>query len=71
MKINQVQNSVNLYENNRKSLQTGNDFKKTLEIARESSDVRSDRVADIKKRMENGTYNVSAEDVARKILQRF
>lgn len=34
----------------------------------ETSDIREDLVADIKQRMENGTYNVSAKDVASKIL---
>lgn len=34
----------------------------------ETSDVREDRVADIKQRIENGTYNVSAKDIASKIL---
>lgn len=32
-------------------------------------DVRETKVADIKARIENGTYNVSSADVARKILE--
>ena len=32
-------------------------------------DIREAKVADIKARMENGTYNVSSADVARKILE--
>lgn len=34
-----------------------------------ASDVRMDKVADIKARMAAGTYNVSAEEVADKILE--
>lgn len=33
-----------------------------------SPDVRTDLVTDIKNRMEQGTYNVKPEDVAKKIL---
>ena len=32
-------------------------------------DIREDKVADIKARMQNGTYNVSSADVAKKILE--
>lgn len=34
----------------------------------ETPDVREDLVADIKQRIQNNTYNVSAKDVASKIL---
>lgn len=86
MNINPVQNRANLYEktimtaslnehktnvDNVEGLQTGKDFIKALEVARGVSDIREDKVADIKERIKNGTYNVSAEDVARKILQRW
>ncbi len=34
-----------------------------------SSDVRTDLVADLKSRIENGTYNVSGRQIADKIVQ--
>lgn len=48
------------------------DTAKTYQTARtavaSASDVREDKIADIKARMAAGTYNISAEDVADKIL---
>ena len=45
---------------------------KTYQTARtavsEASDVREDKIADIKARMAAGTYNISSEAVADKIL---
>lgn len=35
----------------------------------ESPEVRADRVADIKKRIEDGTYSVSPQMLARKLLE--
>jgi flagellar biosynthesis anti-sigma factor FlgM len=39
-------------------------FKKALDIARTTPDVREDRVADIKKRIKDGTYKVDSGKVA-------
>lgn len=48
------------------------DTAKTYSVAKtavaESSDVREDKIADIKARIAAGTYAVSAEDVADKIV---
>ena len=48
------------------------DFGKVLQSAKqavkESSDVREDRIAELKARIENGTYEVSGESFADKIL---
>lgn len=47
-------------------------FGKAYQVAKaavkEAADVREDKVADIKARVENGTYNVSSEAFADKIL---
>lgn len=42
---------------------------KALDIARNTSDVREDRVADLKKRIESGEYKASAENIADGILR--
>lgn len=51
---------------------TISDFGKDLQIAKQAvaaaPDIREDRVADIKKRISEGTYDVSSEDFANKFL---
>lgn len=37
----------------------------------EAADVREDKIADIKSRIDNGTYNVSAESFADKLLEKY
>ena len=44
------------------------DFASVKKMIEGTSDVREDRVKEIKDRMNNGTYNVSSEDVAQKML---
>ena len=48
------------------------DFGKVLQSAKqavkESSDVREDKIAELKARIENGTYEVSGESFADKLL---
>lgn len=48
---------------------------KDLQIAKkavsEADDIRWDKVNDIKKRMQSGTYNVSCEEVAEKIVESY
>ena len=46
----------------------GKDLAVAKKALSEASDIREERVAAIKKQMEEGTYKVSAEDVAEKIL---
>lgn len=48
--------------------QTGKDLAVAKKALSETSDIREERVAAIKKQMEEGTYKVSAEDVVEKIL---
>lgn len=48
---------------------------KDLQIAKkavsEADDVRWDKVNDIKRRMQSGTYNVSCEEVAEKMVESY
>lgn len=78
MQVNQLYNS----NKTRNNVKTGNaskrdsleisDFGSAFQYAKEavgkSSDVRMDKVNDIKARLDNGTYNVSLEDVAEKMV---
>lgn len=49
------------------------DAAKTFQVARtavnSASDVRADKVAQLKSAIENGTYSVSARDIADKLLE--
>ena len=49
------------------------DAAKTFQVARtavnSASDVRTDKVAQLKSAIENGTYSVSARDIADKLLE--
>lgn len=51
------------------------DFAKELSIAnnavKHTSDIRTDKVGTIKSQMEAGTYNVSASEVADKLINKF
>ena len=47
---------------------TGRDFNVAKAAVSESKDIREDLVADIKARIKNGTYDVSADDFADKLL---
>jgi flagellar biosynthesis anti-sigma factor FlgM len=44
-------------------------YKKALEIARKTPDVREDRVSEIKKKLANGTYNVDSGAIADGMLR--
>ena len=47
----------------------GKEYSAIRKAVSNAPDIRETRVADIKARIENGTYNVSSADVARKILE--
>ena len=47
------------------------DFATIKKILSDVPEVREDKVQEIKERMANGTYNVTAKDVADKILSNF
>ena len=48
--------------------QTAKNYQVAKSAVAEASDVREDKVADIKSQMAAGTYSVSSEDIADKIL---
>jgi negative regulator of flagellin synthesis FlgM len=50
--------------------QTGKDYQVAKQIIARTPDVRENLINDIKKRMEAGTYNVSIEDVANKLVDK-
>jgi negative regulator of flagellin synthesis FlgM len=51
--------------------QTGKDYQVARPIVARTPDVREDRVNDIKQRMEAGTYNISAEETADKLVDNY
>ena len=51
--------------------QAGKDYQVAKTAVSEASDIRMDLVNDIKERLANGTYNVSDEDLADKLLERY
>lgn len=46
-------------------------FQTALKAAKDSPDIRTDKVERIKAQIESGTYNVSAEEVAKKMMADF
>lgn len=46
----------------------GKDVSEMTRTLKEMPDVRADKVADLKERITNGTYNISGKDIASKII---
>ena len=46
----------------------GKDVTEMTRTLKEMPDVRADKVADLKERIANGTYNISGKDIASKII---
>lgn len=51
--------------------QVGKDYQIAKQAVADASDVREDKVADLKARIAAGTYNVSADDFASKLLEKY
>ncbi|MDD3172617.1 MAG: flagellar biosynthesis anti-sigma factor FlgM [Herbinix sp.] len=49
--------------------QVGKDYQAAKQIVARTPDIRETKVNDIKERMEAGTYNVTIEDVADKLVE--
>ena len=47
----------------------GKDVSEMTRTLKELPDVRADKIADLKERIANGTYNVSGKDIAAKIVK--
>lgn len=50
--------------------QMGKDYQIAKQAVAQASDIREDKVNDLKQRIASGTYNVSAEDLADKMIKR-
>lgn len=51
--------------------QTGHDYQIAKRAVAETSDVREDKIAQLKARVEAGSYHVDSEDFAHKLLERY
>lgn len=51
--------------------ETAKHFQTALKAAKESPDIRTEKVDKIKAQIESGTYNVSSEEVAKKMMATF
>ena len=49
----------------------GKAYQTAKSAVNEAADVREDKIADIKSRIDNGTYNVSSESFADKLLEKY
>lgn len=51
--------------------QFGKDYQIAKQAVASASDVREDKVKEMKSRIESGSYDVSAEDLASKLLEKY
>lgn len=51
--------------------QVGKDYRVAKNIVAQAPDIREAKVADIKKRIESGTYNINMQEVADKLVNRY
>lgn len=51
--------------------QAGRDYQVAKQAIEKTPDIRTDKVNDIKKRMESGTYNIGAQEVADKLVDSY
>ena len=58
------------YSKNNKAVTNKKEYQVAKSAVASTSDVRMDMVNDVKARIQAGTYNISSEDVADKILDR-
>lgn len=84
MKISNILQLTNIYKNNNKTTIKGNsvkskkddlnisskalDYQTALSAINKVPDIREEKVNDIMERINNGTYNISSEEIAKKIL---
>ena len=50
---------------------SGNDYQVARNAMGSASDIRADRVAELKEKIQNGTYDVSPEQFAEKVLEKY
>ena len=51
--------------------QTGYSYQTAKAAVSEASDVREDKVAELKAKIQNGTYSVNPDDFANKLLEKY
>jgi len=51
--------------------QTGRDYQVAKQAVAGASDIREDKIAQLKEQVANGSYKVSAEDFASKLLEKY
>lgn len=51
--------------------QTGRDFQIAKQAVAQSPDVREDKVAQLKAKIDSGEYQISADDFASKLMERY
>lgn len=51
--------------------QAGKDYQTVVSAVKEASDIREDKVNKIKAQLASGTYNVTGEEFANKMMERF
>ncbi len=51
--------------------QTGKDYQLAKQIVAQTSDLREDKINDIKKRMDAGNYHINISDVAEKLAAKY
>lgn len=51
--------------------QLGKDYQTAKQIVAQTADIREDKVNEIKQRMEAGTYEVSSEELAQKLVEAY
>lgn len=51
--------------------ETGKSYQVAKQILAKTADVRMDKINDIKKRMEAGSYHVTMEDLANKLVENY
>lgn len=49
----------------------GKDYQVAKQAVANVEDIRKDKINDIKRRMESGTYNVTGEEVANKLVENY
>lgn len=65
---NDKQNSAAVESDAVSISEKGKDVSEMTRTLKEMPDVRADKIADLKERIANGTYNVSGKDIASKIV---
>ena len=71
-KVNKVSSKETVSQTDKVEIsQAGMDYQVAKQAVKGATDIRFDIVNDIKERLANGTYNVSDEDLADKLLAKF